>query len=325
MKRIDAPVSRLDAHDLKLVVALAHAGSTASAALVLNLSQPAVSRALLGLEARLGTLLFDRTPQGLQTTRSGQTLLDGAPPLLAELLALETRVTKPLSERTQAKMVCECYTAYHWLPTTLRSLRESLPELDIVLAIEHTVDPLAALEEGRIDMALVTDAVLPRRTRISSAPLFGDEVVFVISSKSPLAAKKTLSREDLRSVTLLTSHLPTPSMTWFNSAVSGRGDRPLKFQLLPLTEAMLDFARAGMGIAVMSEWLAGPHLRSGELVARRLDSGPLRRPWRILWRSEYGDAARQLIDILGGSVPRMQRLSAALPAPAKSGRVSRRG
>ena len=311
MRHIGPPASRLDAHDLRLVLALARAGSTASAASALNLTQPAVSRALLGLEGRLGIRLFERTPRGLQATSSGLALIDGAPGVLAELQALEARVTKPGPQRVQARMVCECYTAYHWMPMTLRKLRERRPELDIALAIEHTTDPVSALEDGNIDIALVTDAALPRRSHIMSAPLFGDEVVFVMSRSNALAAKKVLSREDLRSVTLLTSHLPTPGMTWFNAAVSTRGDGPLKIQLLPLTEALLDFARAGMGVAVLSEWLAEPHLRTGELVARRLGTGPLRRPWRMLWRAEHEATARELITILAGTAPRMRQLPAA--------------
>jgi LysR family transcriptional regulator for metE and metH len=56
--------SRLDTRDLRLVLALAGAGTTAAAADTLHRTQPAVSRALLGAEHRLGVRLFDRTPRG---------------------------------------------------------------------------------------------------------------------------------------------------------------------------------------------------------------------------------------------------------------------
>ena len=73
---------------------------------------------------------------------------------------------------------------------------------------------------------------------------------------------------------------------------------------LPVTEAILDVARAGMGIAALSEWIASPHLGKGDLVARRLASGPLRRPWRVAWRREVGDAALRLVSALESTVPR---------------------
>ena len=62
MKDIDAtgPL-QLGVRDLKLVLALATARTTARAASVLYLTQPAVSRALQNAEQRLGGRLFDRT------------------------------------------------------------------------------------------------------------------------------------------------------------------------------------------------------------------------------------------------------------------------
>jgi LysR family transcriptional regulator for metE and metH len=143
----------------------------------------------------------------------------------------------------------------------------------------------------------------PRRL-IEERVLFADEVVFVLSASHPLAAKAALTPRDFRGQTLLTSHLPTRHSTWFTDPVSARGRETLHYQYLPLTEAILDFARAGMGIGVLSEWMAAAHLRRGDLVAKRLASGRLERPWRIAWRKEVGDAAARLTDVLRGLVPK---------------------
>ncbi|HEX5661248.1 MAG TPA: LysR family transcriptional regulator [Polyangiales bacterium] len=80
---------RLDVRDLRLVLAIEATGSTTAAAPLLHLTQPAVSRAVLALEDKLGAQLFERTPQGLSATERGQRLLVGARRLLAELSALE--------------------------------------------------------------------------------------------------------------------------------------------------------------------------------------------------------------------------------------------
>ena len=50
----------------------------------------------------------------------------------------------------------------------------------------------------------------------------------------------------------------------------------------------MDAARAGMGVAVLSEWMASGYVERGDLVVRRLASRPLRRPWRIAYRDELG-------------------------------------
>jgi LysR family transcriptional regulator for metE and metH len=99
---------------------------------------------------------------------------------------------------------------------------------------------------------------------------------------------------------------------WFNSRVFGRARPRLRFQVLPLTEAILDLARAGMGLAILSEWIASPHLAKGDLVMRRLTSGPLERPWRIAWRREIGDAAHRLLSAIQATAPKGAQ--ARLPA-----------
>src|SRR6476620_2242271 len=94
-------------------------------------------------------------------------------------------------------------------------------------------------------------------------------------------------------------------MGWFLKPLSGgKGDSPLDYQVLPLTEAVVDFARAGLGVGVLSEWLAEPHLKRGDVVARRLASGPIRRPWRLVWRKEVQDLAQRLAQVLQQASPR---------------------
>jgi LysR family transcriptional regulator, regulator for metE and metH len=114
MKSIDMPLpTRLDSRDLRLVLALATARTTAAAATRLHLTQPAVSRALLAAEDKLGVRLFERTQRGLEATSAGEVLLEGAARLLTELHEMEQRVRSPDTPAQSIRLVCECYTAYH--------------------------------------------------------------------------------------------------------------------------------------------------------------------------------------------------------------------
>ena len=79
-----------------------------------------------------------------------------------------------------------------------------------------------------------------------------------------------------------------------------------RYSHFPLTEAIIDTARAGMGIAVLSEWMASGYVEQGDLVVRRLSSGPLRRPWRIAYRDELAAVAERLRGALVGVVPRLR-------------------
>ncbi len=289
-----------------MVLALAEAGSTTAAAGVLHLTQSAVSRALALAEEKLEVRLFDRTREGLAPTEAGRRLIAGAAPVLAQLAELE-RSVKSESAPVRLRIVCECYTAYRWLPSTIAALRTKMPRLHIVLAVEHTRAPVEALRAGTIDIALVTTAQVTggRKEAIVERPLFSDEVSFVVAASHPLAKKRTLRPDDLVRYGIVTAEAPPAEMLWFANAVFGRKRPKVNLMKFPLTEAVFDAARAGMGVAVMSEWIASAYLESGDLVAKRLARGALQRPWRIVYRREVAEEAEQLAACLGRSLPRV--------------------
>lgn len=288
-------VPKLDIRDLDVVLALASAGTTTKAAGRLHLTQSAVSRALAVAEGKLGTRLFQRTREGLTPTPAGRRLVEGAAPILAQLTDLE-RDVKGDRAKARIRIVCECYTAYRWLPSTLGALRAKLPRLDLVLAIEHTRTPVLALREGAVDVALLTTAAVTdtKRGAVIERPLFTDEVSFVVSTSHPLAHRPTITPDDLVEHGIVTNEAPPAEVHWFAGKVFGRKRPNIRITTFPLTEAVFDAARAGMGVAVASEWIASAYLATGDLVAKRLARGPLLRPWRIAYRREVREPAELL-------------------------------
>jgi len=291
---------------LELALALASAGSTAGAAALLHLTQSAISRALAQAEARLGVELFHRTARGLTPTTAGKRLLDGAGAVLQQLAMLEHAVAAPEREPTRVRLVCECYTAYHWLPSVTVKLRERFADLVLEVESDHTANPVGALQRGKVDVALLTTSPLPKDLGLREQPLFSDEVVFVMSRTHRLAKKRTLTPLELLDEPLITGHTPPPEGRWFIRAAFGRRRPKLQFLRFPLTEAIMDAARAGMGVAVVSEWMARGYVERGDLTVRRLAAGPLERPWRIAYREELAGVAERLRVELGAAVPRLR-------------------
>jgi LysR family transcriptional regulator, regulator for metE and metH len=291
--------------DLELVLCLAAAGTTAGAAGALHITQSAVSRALTQAEERVGARLFERSARGLAPTAAGQRLIAGAPDLLARLGELERLVVAPVLAPTRVRLVCECYTAYRWLPSAMASLRARLPHLQVELVTEHTRDPVRALARDQLDVALLTTAAVPSGGELRERPLLSDEVIFVVAASHPLARSRSLAREDLQGYPLITGETPAAEARWFVTTVFGRRKPRLRFMRFPLTEAIMDAARAGLGIAVLSEWVASGYLGGGDLVVRRLSAGPLRRSWRIAYRRQAAEAAALLVGTLAASAPRL--------------------
>jgi DNA-binding transcriptional LysR family regulator len=76
---------RLKLSDLRIFHAVVQRGGMAKAATELNISQPAVSKAIAALEHTLGVRLLERHPQGVDPTLYGRALLKGGIAVFDEL------------------------------------------------------------------------------------------------------------------------------------------------------------------------------------------------------------------------------------------------
>src|SRR3954453_13190708 len=83
-------LSRLRFRHLQMLRALDETGGIRRAALRLNLTQPAVSKALAEIEQAFGFALFTRTSKGLAVTPAGRVVPRGAALLVNEAAQLQS-------------------------------------------------------------------------------------------------------------------------------------------------------------------------------------------------------------------------------------------
>jgi DNA-binding transcriptional LysR family regulator len=75
MRLSDRIGRRIKLHDLHVLMAVVQAGSMGKAAVVLNTTQPAISKSIAELEHAIGVRLLDRSRQGVEPTEYGRALL----------------------------------------------------------------------------------------------------------------------------------------------------------------------------------------------------------------------------------------------------------
>ncbi len=77
---------------LQQLIMVARTGSFSKAALELNISQPALSRSIAGLEDRYGFQIFNRTGHGVQLTAAGAQVVAQAEPLLQGMRVFDSNL-----------------------------------------------------------------------------------------------------------------------------------------------------------------------------------------------------------------------------------------
>jgi DNA-binding transcriptional LysR family regulator len=149
---------------LEYFVAAVEEGSITGAALRLHLSQSAMSAALANLERSVGTQLLVRTPsRGLLLTDPGRHLLERARMLLRDAEALaDGAVAHERSVAGSLTVASFSTLAPHLLPRVLAALRDSHPELEVVLAEAPTFEALErSLFDATCELGLAYDHGLP--------------------------------------------------------------------------------------------------------------------------------------------------------------------
>lgn len=140
-------LNRLRFRDLELLLALAETGSLRRAAVVLGVSQPALSKSLREIEDAFQVPLYVRHRSGLRPTPAGERLQAAA-----EVMINELAFTRSAVQATRVEPIRLGVTplAARLLPRVLHALPRPFATIS-----EATVpDLLAALEHGKLDAIL---------------------------------------------------------------------------------------------------------------------------------------------------------------------------
>ncbi len=143
----------MDLRLLRYFVAVADEGNFNRAAERLHIAQPPLSRAIQQLEAHVGAPLLDRASRPLRLTPVGQLLHDQALQILSRMEDVETMVkTAATSRRRRLVIGFVASTIYARLPELIREFRKTAENVELVMVEATTLQQIAALKEGRIDV-----------------------------------------------------------------------------------------------------------------------------------------------------------------------------
>lgn len=291
-------IGNLTLDQLRVLVAIADAGSFSAAGRALRRAQSAISQAIAALETLQGVALFDRLGHRPQLTEAGRVLVDQARLVLASAARFEA-----VAASTRAGVEPELALAIDPLVPTapliesLRALSENFPDLPVSFSTEGLGGSLRRLRSGSAALAICMPLPAVPEDMVAH-PLLRIVMRAVVAPAHPLASlTRAATPSDLEPhVQLVLSDPVDPSGP--NYGLSSA--RLWRFVDLG---RRLDFLLAGFGWCRMPEHLIADAVRAGQLKVFKVQDDPTPREGLMIYAAHLrhralGPAGRWLLDDL---------------------------
>jgi DNA-binding transcriptional LysR family regulator len=254
----------MDFESVRIFVDVIKQGSFAAVARQRNVDPSSISRAISALESQLGFRLFQRSTRKLSATEAGNEYYLRVQNLIGEFEQAGEAALDLVSLPTGTLRVSACTSfGQRVLAPILPKLRNRFPNLtlDLVLA-DHSVD----IVNEKIDLAIrfgekpegdfVSSKLVPRRFQICASPSYVKKF------------GKPLHPKELTNLDCLLFSLPNYRNAWkFSSSTESVFSVPVTGHLLiSHGVTMTACAVAGLGPALLPDWLCRDEIQSGTLI-----------------------------------------------------------
>lgn len=267
---------------LEYFLALTQEGSISTAADVLHISQPTLSRQLMGLEEELGTTLFDRGRHGITLTEDGMLLRRRAAEIfdLVRITESEIMLNRGVIAG-EIRIGCAETQAMDVLAKMMHELQIEHPDVTFRISSGLAEQVVEQINHGLVDFGLLLR--VRARWGLDNLCLHTHEHAAVIMRQDDeLAQRKTLTFDELAPYpVLIPSSYQESNLLGGELPIAEGGRLKIVAQFdLPFSASRM--VLAGMGYAIVLEGALEERMAAG-LVTRRLEI-PLDMPSYLVWK-----------------------------------------
>ncbi len=203
---------------LKVFQSVARNLSFTKASQELFISQPAITKHIQELESTYQTRLFDRQGGKISLTESGQLLLEHCERILEEYRKLEYEMHLLHNQYTgELRLGASTTIAQYVLPPMLGTFISKFPQVELSLLNGNTREMEAALQEHRIDLAMVEGVT--RLPNLRYTPFLEDELVIVVRTGSRLPVDDEITPQRLARLPLVLRERGSGTLDVFERAM----------------------------------------------------------------------------------------------------------
>lgn len=289
----------MNIQQLRTFVTVVDHKSFSEAARVLGVSQPAVTMQVQALETDLGATLLDRRYRKVDLTEAGRILLPHAHKVLADLEHARQELEN-LSGSISGRLVIAASTTpgQYILPKVLGSFLAQYPEVGVSLRVLDTAEVVDRVETGDAHLGMTGAQIAGARVLYDQ--LGHDNLEMVCPPNHRLTKSKEVALADLVEEPFIVREPGSGTRMVVEDVMRRAGVDSSELRVvmeLGTNEAILSAVEGGMGLGVVSTWVAEKAIALGSAARVPLRGFPLERPlFLVRPRTTLTRAAEALVD-----------------------------
>lgn len=260
---------------LQYVVTVAEEGNITSAAKKLFVAQPSLTSAIRELEEEYNITIFMRSNKGVKLTSEGEEFLGYARQVLDQTTLIEERYKGKNTGKLKFYVSAQHYSfaVEAFVELLKRSgadkyefhMRET-QTFNIIDDVSHLRSEIGILYLNKFNEEVITKTL--RDNNLSFTPLFRAEPHVFIGKNSPLAKKKSLTLEDLRSYPRLSYEQGSHNSFYFSEEILSTVD--CDKELVVLDRATLFNMLIGLNGYTICSGVINEELNGPNIIAKKL-------------------------------------------------------
>ncbi len=188
----------LELRQLRHVLSLAQHGSFGRAAAALHMTQPALSRSVKLIEAKVGSLLFERSSSGVSPTEQGRLLMRRARELVDAADELEREVTRHrVGGADQLNIGAGTYSAETIVPAAIAGFLSDNDLVRVRVVRANWEELPRRLRAREVDFFVAEFSMLADEPDLEIAPMTPHQGYFVGRKGHPLAGREPVGPEEM--------------------------------------------------------------------------------------------------------------------------------
>jgi DNA-binding transcriptional LysR family regulator len=243
----------MELRQLEYFVAVADEANFTRAAERVHISQSGVSAQLRQLERELGAKLIDRSTRTATLTPAGVAALGPARAAL-DAAALVRQAVDDVNQLMRGQVVVAMVTACTVTPLfdALAAFHIAHAGVEITLCEDSSDRMIEQVRAGLVDLALVGCDDQPP-SDLESLSIISEGLVALVPAGHALAKRRKVALAEVVAHPLICLPPGTGIRTVFDRACAAQGLRPTVALQASAPDAVVDLARRGLGVAILSE------------------------------------------------------------------------